>query len=164
MVVTCVSTHDWIGAPSRWRASSISSSSARTVEGRSVAGLMPTTASPAPCSSPSTSDAVMPTGSSVGWFGCRRVASRPSRPIVVRRPVTTRVLRPTATRSPTRMSLLTAATISGVSPGARSLSTVVSASQDSSQSRKPPTVSDRTGANAAASWESMISRVTSSSS
>jgi hypothetical protein len=62
------------------------------------------------------------------------------------------------------MSLLTAATISGVRPGARSVSTVVSASQDSSQSRKPPTVSDRTGANAAASWESMIRRVTSSSS
>jgi hypothetical protein len=62
------------------------------------------------------------------------------------------------------MSLLVAATISGVSPGARAVNAAVSASHDSSQSRKPPTVSDRTGAKASASWSSRISRVTSSSS
>ena len=60
----------------------------------------------------------MPLGSSVGWFGCRRTASRPGRPMVLRKRVTTRHLRATRIRSWLRISLLTAAAISGVMPGA----------------------------------------------
>ncbi len=56
----------------------------------------------------------------------------------------------------------TAATISGVRPGARAASAAPSASSPSSQLRKSPTVKWLTGAKAAASWLSMISRVTSS--
>ena len=64
----------------------------------------------------------MPRGSSVGWLGCSRTESRPGRPRVLRNRVTTRHLRPTCTRSWLRMSLETAATISGVSPGASAVS------------------------------------------
>ena len=46
------------------------------------------------------------------------------------------------------MSLLTAATISGVSPGESRSSTAGVAASLSSQSRKPPTVSPLTGAKA----------------
>ena len=81
---------------------------------------------------------------------------------MVRKPVTTRRLRATAMRSWLRISLLTAATISGVSPGPRAARASGDAAGDSSQSRKPPTVRGRTGAKAAGSWLSMISRVTSS--
>ena len=62
------------------------------------------------------------------------------------------------------MSLLTAATISGVSPGATARSTASSTASDSSQSRNAPTVIARNGAKAAVSCVSTISRVTSSSS
>jgi hypothetical protein len=93
-----------------------SSSSDRVCAGESVAGLMPMTASPQPCSSPSSSDAVTPTGSSVGWLGCSREARRPGRPSVLRSPVTARAQRPTGTRSTLRMSFDVAATISGVTP------------------------------------------------
>ena len=82
VVVTWVSTQDWIGASIRCRASSISSSSARTVEGRSVAGLMPTTASPEPCSRPSTMLAVTPTrvvGGVVGLQAGGEPAGQPDR-------------------------------------------------------------------------------------
>ena len=37
-------------------------------------------------------EAAMPRGSSVGWFGCRRTAMRPGRPIVSRKRVTTSTL------------------------------------------------------------------------
>ena len=63
-------------------------------------------------------EAAMPAGSSVGWLGWRRVERRPGRPTVVRKRVTTRILRATAIRSWMRMSLETAAAISGVRPGA----------------------------------------------
>ena len=56
-------------------------------------GLMPMTASPEPSSRPSRMAAAMPAGSSVGWLGCRRVERRPGRPTVVRKRVTTRILR-----------------------------------------------------------------------
>ena len=105
--------------------------------------------------------AVMPTGSSVGWLGWSRVARVPGRPIVERRAVTTGVRRATATRSETRISLLTAATISGVSPGARAVVSVVGSSR---WSRSPPTVRAAIGVNAALSWVSTMSRVTSSDS
>ena len=62
------------------------------------------------------------------------------------------------------MILLTAAAISGVKPGAAAASVALSAASDSSQSRRPPTVRWETGAKAAASCVSTISRVTSSSS
>ena len=61
------------------------------------------------------------------------------------------------------MSLLTAAAISGVRPGASARQRLaVGLRRRSSQSRKSPTVRWLTGAKAAASWLSMISRVTSS--
>ncbi|MOA44523.1 hypothetical protein D3C78_1668150 [compost metagenome] len=108
--------------------------------------------------------AAMPAGSSVGWLGCRRVDRRPRRPRVPRNCVTTRIFCATSTRSCTRMILETAAAISGVKPGASARKLCSSAASLSSQSRKPPTVRWLTVANAAASWVSMISRVTSSAS
>jgi hypothetical protein len=166
VVVTWASTQDWVGMPYRVITSSTSCSRATVRAGESVAGLMPMTASPQPCSSPSTMDAVTPSGSSVGWLGCSREASRPGRPRVLRSPVTTRVRRPTATRSALRISFEVAATISGVSPRASSLIDASSpaAAQASSRSRNSPTVSDATGAKATGSWVSRTSRVTSSSS
>ena len=62
----------------------------------SEAGLMPMTASPEPSSRPSRMEAAMPAGSSVGWLGCRRAERRPGRPTVVRKRVTTRILRATS--------------------------------------------------------------------
>ena len=62
--------------------------------------------------------AAMPTGSSVGWLGWRRVERHPGNPTVVRNRVTTRIFRAIAIRSCTRISLETAAAISGVKPGA----------------------------------------------
>ena len=59
-----------------------------------------------------------PRRSSVGWFGCSRTDSRPGRPIVDRNAVTTEHLLATRTRSWLPISLLTAATISGVNPQA----------------------------------------------
>ena len=58
----------------------------------------------------------------------------------------------------------TAAAISGVIPRDSLLRTSGVAASDNSQSRKEPTVSEDTAAKAAASWVSMIRRVTSSSS
>ncbi len=104
----------------------------------------------------------MPAALSVGWLGCRRTASEPGRPRVLRKRVTTWQRLAASTRSWLRMILLVAATISGVRPGATAASDRGVAASDSSQSRRPPTVRWRTGANAAASWPSMISRVTSS--
>jgi hypothetical protein len=62
------------------------------------------------------------------------------------------------------MSLLTAATISGVSPGDTAVSTSASAASSSSHSRKPPTVRCAMVAKAARSWLSTMRRVISSSS
>src|SRR6478752_2901646 len=86
--------------------------------GESVAGLMPITASPQPRSSPSSTAAAIPRGSSVGWLGCSRVASVPRVPIVVRNAEDTCTAAATAIRSWLRMILLVAAAISGVRPGA----------------------------------------------
>ena len=104
----------------------------------------------------------MPRGSSVGWLGWSRTLSRPGSPMVFRNRVTTRHFRAASTRSCSRMILETAAAISGVSPGASAVTASGVASCDSSHSRKPPTVRCATGANAAASWVSTMSRVTSS--
>ncbi len=60
----------------------------------------------------------MPAGSSVGWLGCSRTESRPGSPSVPRKRVTTRRFLATSIRSALRQILLTAAAISGVSPGA----------------------------------------------
>ena len=128
----------------------------------SEAGLMPMTASPEPYCRPSMTEASTPRASSVGWLGCRREEKRPGRPMVSRKRVTTLHLEATSTRSWMRMSLLAAATISGVRPGARAVRVAVSAAGVSSQSRSWPTVKELTGAKACASWLSMISRVTSS--
>ena len=114
----------------------------------SVAGLTPITASPAPSSRPSSVEAATPRGSSVGWLGCSRTESRPGSPIVLRKRVTTRHFAATATRSCRRISLLTAAAISGVRPGRSAVS--ASGSAASRNSRNSPTVSDATGAKAAA--------------
>ena len=123
---------------------------------------MPTTASPDPSSNPSRIDAAIPSASSVGWFGCSRALSLPANPTVVRKRVTTRIFAAAAIRSCTRISLLTAATISGVSPGAMAASRSGVASSESSQFRNSPTVNERTAANASALCVSTISRVTSS--
>ena len=162
VVVRCASTHACVGTAKREISSSsiVSRSAVRCT--LSVAGLMPMTASPQPYSRPSRIAAAMPAGSSVGWLGCRRTASRPGNPMVSRKAVTTRQRRATAIRSWLRISFETAATISGVSPGASAASASPVAASDSSQSRKPPTVRWATGAKAAASRPSMISRVTSS--
>ena len=60
------------------------------------------------------------------------------------------------------MILEAAAAISGMSPGRRSASAPGSARSLRSQSRRSPTVMCEIGANAAGSWPSMMSRVTSS--
>ena len=125
---------------------------------------MPITASPAPCSSPSRIDTAIPFGSSAGWFGCNRVDSVPRAPSVLRNAVTTSHLRATRIRSWLRISFETAATISGVKPGAAARRGPAVAAGDSSQSRSSPTVIERNGAKAAASCVSRISRVTSSTS
>ncbi len=96
-------------------------------------------------------EAATPAGSSVGWLGCSRTESRPSRPTVLRKRVTTRRLRATAMRSWLRMSLLTAATISGVRPAVTPARASAVAASDRSQSRKAPTVRPLTGSNAAGS-------------
>ena len=106
--------------------------------------------------------AAMPRVSSVGWFGCSRTDSRPGRPTVLRKAVTTEHFAAITIRSCRRLILLTAATISGVRPGASAVSAGVVASSERSQSRRPPTVRCATGANASRSWVSMMSRVTSS--
>ena len=54
-----------------------------TCSGESVTGFRPMTASPAPKLSPSRVEAVMPSGSSVVWLGCKRHDSVPGRPMVV---------------------------------------------------------------------------------
>ena len=70
----------------------------------------------------------------------------------------------TRIRSWLRISFETAAAISGVIPRDSFVRTSDVAASDSSQSRKPPTVSEDIAAKAAASWLSRIRRVTSSSS
>ncbi len=102
--------------------------------------------------------------SSTGSLGCRRIDSRPGRPIVFRKRVTTRHFAATAIRSWLRISFETAAAISGMTPGAKRCRVAVSVSVASSQSRKPPTVRCATGAKAPASCVSTMRRVTSSSS
>ena len=79
-----------------------------------------------------------------------------------RKRVTTSTLRAARIRSWLRMILEVAAAISGVMPGAMRARTSVVAASDSSQSRNSPTVMCEMGAKAAASWRSMMSRVTSS--
>ncbi|MNL68234.1 hypothetical protein D3C87_1929290 [compost metagenome] len=106
----------------------------------------------------------MPRGSSVGWFGCRRTAIVPGRPIVLRKRAVTRHLRATAIRSCRRMILETAAAISGVTPGARRASVSPVVSSESSQSRKPPTVRLAMAVKACRSCVSTMRRVTSSAS
>ena len=106
----------------------------------------------------------MPSGSSVGWFGCSRTAIVPGSPIVLRNRVTTRAFLAARIRSWLRMILDTAAAISGVTPGAIRASIADVARSDSSQSRKSPTVRCEIGAKAASSCRSTMSRVTSSSS
>jgi hypothetical protein len=67
-------------------------------------------------------------------------------------------------RSCRRQIFETAATISGVRPGASAASTSLLAASDSNQLRKSPTVRWDTGAKASAWWVSMIKRVTASNS
>ena len=79
-----------------------------------------------------------------------------------RKRVTTRHLLAAITRSWLRISLLTAAAISGVMPRFTLASASESAASDSSQLRNSPTVRCARGAKGRASCVSMISRVTSS--
>jgi hypothetical protein len=80
---------------------------------------------------------------------------------VLRKRVTTEHFAAITIRSCRRLILLTAAAISGVTPGASAVSAGVVASSESSQSRKPPTVRCATGAKAVRPWLSMMRRVTS---
>ena len=80
VVLTCVRMHDCVGIAyfsitldSKWL-------SLITCARLSVAGLMPITASPQPYNRPSRMLAAIPFSSSVGWFGCKRLARRPGRP------------------------------------------------------------------------------------
>ncbi len=90
--------------------------------------------------------------------------------MVSRNRVVTRHFDAARIRSWLRISLLTAAAISGVRPCASLANTGGVAASESSQSRKSPdrqgspTVRAATGRKASASWPSQISRVTSSSS
>ncbi len=77
--------------------------------------------------------------------------------MVSRNRVTTRRFAAIAIRSWLREILATAATISGVSPGANAASVSSVAASESSQSRNSPTVKLATGAKAAASWPSTMS-------
>ncbi|MCY1268820.1 hypothetical protein D9M68_324610 [compost metagenome] len=164
VLVTWVSTHDCVGISKRLRSASSICSSETMAPRLSEAGLMPMVASPHPYSRPSMTEAAMPLGSSVGWFGCSRTASRPGRPTVLRKRVTTWHLRATATRSWLRISLLTAAAISGVMPGATRASVALSVSCRSSQLRRSPMVVAPIVAKAEASCRSTINRVISSAS
>ena len=70
-----------------------------------------------------------------GWAAAESRAG-PARPIVLRKRVTTRHLLATRMRSWLRISLLTAAAISGVSPGAKSLQFVRRSSRSAAASRE----------------------------
>ena len=125
---------------------------------------MPITASPQPSSSPvnKAGEGCRQGHRSDGSAAGGRRAARAARSCP-RKAVTTRRLAAISTRSWMRHSLETAATISGVSPGATAARAASSTASSSNQSRRSPTVSDAIEANAARSWPSMISRVTSSS-
>ena len=105
VVVTWARTHVWVGMSYSVRRSSSRRSRASTAAGLSVAGLTPMTASPHPYSRPSRTPAAMPAGSSVGWFGWSRMASRPGRPSVLRKAVVTRHLLAIRIRSCARPQL-----------------------------------------------------------
>ncbi len=92
-------------------------------------------------------EAVIPSRSSLGWLGCSRADIVPGRPMVSRKAVTTRHLLAARIRSWLRMILLTAAAISGVTPGAIWDSTALVAASLSRNSRKSPTVIEAIGAN-----------------
>jgi hypothetical protein len=84
--------------------------------------------------------AAIPRTSSVGWLGCNLTDRWPGRPTVLRNRVTTTHFAAITMRSCKRLILLTAAAISGVTPGANAESAAGVASSDNNQSRKPPTV------------------------
>ena len=105
----------------------------------------------------------MPRRSSVGWFGCSRIESRPGNPIVLRKRVTTRHFAADRDQVLQPHQLADRGDHLGRQPG-RSAVSALRFAPPSSNSRNSPTVSAATGANAAASWVSMISRVTSSAS
>ena len=129
-VVTWVSTQAWVGISNRVMISSKSRARSAMVSTESDAGLMPITASPQPYISPSTTEAATPARSSVGWFGCKRTAIVPGRPMVLRNRVTTEHFLATRIRSWLRISFETAAAISGMIPGASAVRTEAWAASD----------------------------------
>ena len=138
--VIWVSTQDWVGIWYSWIMWSNNFNNSERFCRLSVAGLIPITASPLPYISPSRIDAEIPIRSSVGWFGCKRVERCPSSPMVFLNRVTTRHFFATRIRSWLRMILLTAATISGISPIFKAVIFSVVASVLNSQLRKSPRV------------------------
>ena len=82
----------------------------------STAGLTPITASPAPMSKPSMQEAAMPEVLSVGWLGWMRMPKVPAMPVVFLQRAMFLILAAIAINSLLARSLVTAATISGVSP------------------------------------------------
>ena len=81
--VTWARTQIWVGMAQCSRISWNRRNTFPTCSGESVTGFRPITASPAPKLRPSNVDAVIPSGSSVVWLGCRRQLKVPGRPIVV---------------------------------------------------------------------------------
>ena len=90
-VVTWASTQIWVGMSHRVLISWNRSSTRRTLSTLSSTGFRPSTASPAPKVSPSSREAMMPSGSSVGWLGWRRQDRVPGRPMVVLQWAVTRI-------------------------------------------------------------------------
>ena len=92
-VVTWASTQIWVGISQRLRISWNRSSTRVTLSTESSTGLSPSTASPMPKVSPSSREAMMPSGSSVGWLGWRRAERVPGSPMVVLQVAVTRSFR-----------------------------------------------------------------------
>ena len=136
-VVMCASTQICVGISYLRLISSKRVRMRFALSAESPAGFRPITASPAPKLNPSSTDATMPSMSSVGWFGCRRHESVPGRPMVVLQCAVTGIFFAQVMRSRLLISLQTPATISLVRPRrtrAMSAAEVVSASSHSRSS------------------------------
>mgnify|MGYP007060496639 CR=1 FL=1 len=89
-VVTWASTQVWVGMAHFSFTSRNRSSTRVTLSTLSSTGLRPSTASPDPKVRPSSREARMPSGSSVGWLGWSRADRVPGSPMVVLQVAVTR--------------------------------------------------------------------------
>ena len=164
VVVRWVKTQAWVGISNRWMRSLSKWFIWAIWRGSSLAGLMPITASPQPYSRPSISEMPMPFRSSAGWLGWMRDEKCPANPKVFLNRVGLMHFLATTIKSWLRIILETAATISGVSPHLITCNSWVVVVCCKSQSLKLPTVWPEINWKATASCESIINRLTSSSS